>query len=402
MHTIVLGAGVTGVTTAWYLARSGADVTVLDAADAIASGTSYANAAQLSYGFVDALATPDFLGEIPGILAGRELGTEVGLDRSTIAWGLRFLLQCRAARSRATTIRMLELAHDAARLFEEMLDTVTIDFDFRRAGKTSLLADDRALRLAEREVALKRQHGSEVVLLTRRDALEIEPTLEHVHEPVAGVVYSATDTVGDARAFSRGLAEHARQCGAEFRLGVRVARLELDNGRVTGVVTADGERIDADAVVVSLGTGSRSLLAGVGIHLPIIPVRGYSVTLPIGEQPPVTSITSRRNHFVFTRLGQAMRVAGFTDFRGYETGHDERRVRQLVEVARRSAPLAADFDAAERHAWGGYRPMTPDTLPRWGKTTIAGLSLNTGHGMLGWTLAPATAAAVARQLIADD
>lgn len=401
MHTIVLGAGVTGVTAAWYLARAGADVTVVDAADAVAAGTSYANAAQLSYSFVDALATPDFLPTIPGILAGRELGAEIGLDRDTIAWGLKFLAQCRSSTARATTIRMLELANESARLFEDILNAVSFDFDFRRAGKCALLADEKAVRLARREVELKRRCGSGVALLTPDEALGVEPTLEYMHEPVAGVVYSAADTVGDARAFSRGLAGHLERQGVAFRLGVEVGGLDVSGGRVTGVVTADGDRIAADAVVVALGTGSRALLARVGLHLPIIPVRGYSVTLPIGARAPQTSITSRRNHFVFTRLGQSMRVAGFTDFRGFETGHDERRVRQLVETARKSAPLAADYEAAEAHAWGGFRPMTPDTLPRWGGTKIAGLYLNTGHGMLGWTLAPATAAAVAQELLAS-
>lgn len=402
MRTLVLGAGITGVTTAWALARAGHDVTVIDGADTVASGTSYANAAQLSYSFVDSLATPDFLPEIPGMLLGRNVGASIGFDAEMISWGLQFIAECKRSRSDRATIRLLELASSSARLLESLLDEVPLEFDYRRAGKTVLLPDAEAVRLAERQVELKRRHGSDVDVFDRKAALEIEPTLADMNEHFEGIVYSAADAVGDACAFSRALAAHLESGhGVRFRMGTTVDAFALDGLRVAGV-TAGEETIEADAVIVCLGTGSRRLVGTLGIHLPIIPVRGYSVTLPVGAKPPETSVTSLDNHFVFTRLGERMRIAGFTDFRGFDTSTDEARIRELVEVARHSAPLAAEYDAAEWNAWGGFRPMTPDSLPRVGRTVREGLFLNTGHGMLGWTLATGTAELVADAVAAGS
>ena len=385
----------TGVTTAWSLARAGHEVTVIDKADTIASGTSYANAAQLSYSFVDSLATPDFLPELPGLLFGRHAGARVGFDAEMVTWGLQFVAECRRSRSDRATIRLLELADSSARLLDTLLDEVALDFDYRDAGKTVLLPDAESVRRAEKQVELKRRYGSDVDVLDARAALAVEPTLADMSERFEGVVYSAADTVGDACAFSRALAAHLESDhGVRFAMGTEVDAFHLDGLRVAGVI-AGAETIPADAVVVCLGTGSRKLVGSLGIHLPIIPVRGYSVTLPLGARPPVTSVTSLENHFVFTRLGERMRIAGFTDFRGFDTSNDDARIRDLVKTARNSAPLAADYEAGEWNAWGGFRPMTPDSQPRVGKTRREGLYLNTGHSMLGWTLAPATASIVA-------
>ena len=395
MRTLVLGAGITGVTTAWALARAGHEVTVIDQADSIASGTSYANAAQLSYSFVDSLATPDFLPELPGMLLGRHIGARVGFDAEMLTWGLQFIAECRRTRSDKATVRLLELADQSVAMLETLLDDVSLEFDYRHAGKIVLLPSADAVRLAEKQVGFKRRYGSDVDVLDKQAALAVEPTLADMNEPFEGVVYSASDTVGDARTFSNALGAHLESTGSvSFRMGTQVDAFALDGLRVTGVVAGE-DTIAADAVVVCLGTGSRKLAATLGIHLPILPVRGYSVTLPIGPKPPATSVTSIENHFVFTRLGDRMRIAGFTDFRGFDTSNDQERIRQLVDIARHSAPLAADYEASEWNGWGGFRPMTPDSLPRVGATARQGLYLNTGHGMLGWTLAPATAAIVA-------
>ena len=395
MRTLVLGAGITGVTTAWALARAGHEVTVIDQADSIASGTSYANAAQLSYSFVDSLATPDFLPELPGMLLGRHIGARVGFDAEMLTWGLQFIAECRRTRSDKATVRLLELADQSAAMLETLLDEVPLEFDYRHAGKTVLLPSADAVRLAEKQVGFKRRYGSDVDVLDKQAALAVEPTLADMNEHFEGVVYSASDTVGDARRFSNALGAHLESTGSvSFRMGTRVDAFALDGLRVTGVIAGE-DSIAADAVVLCLGTGSRQLAATLGIHLPILPVRGYSVTLPIGAKPPATSVTSIENHFVFTRLGDRMRIAGFTDFRGFDTSHDKKRIGDLVDIARHSAPLAADYEATEWNGWGGFRPMTPDSLPRVGATARQGLYLNTGHGMLGWTLAPATAAIVA-------
>jgi D-amino-acid dehydrogenase len=401
MHVIVLGAGIAGVTTAWYLARSGCRVTVIDKASSIAAGTSHANAAQLSYSFVDSLATPEFLPRIPAMLFGRHHGAHVGLDAELVTWGLQFIAQCTPGRSARAPIRLLELANDSARLLADLLEAVPLEFDFRPAGKIVLLPDASAVRQARAGVELKRRHGSDVDVLGIEEALSVEPTLADMNDSIAGVVYSATDNVGDACRFARGLGEHLEDhYDVCFRMNTNVDAFALDRSRIAGI-RAGEEEVRADAVVVCLGTSSRRLAATLGIRLPIIPVRGYSVTLPVGSKPPVTSVTSLEHHFVYTRLGDRIRIAGFTDFRGYSTQNDGARVRDLLDIARRSAPHSADYDVTNQHAWGGFRPMTPDSLPRVGKTARPGLYLNTGHGMLGWTLAPATARRVA-DAITDD
>lgn len=402
MHVIVLGAGITGVTTAWYLARAGCRVTVMDKAGSIAAGTSHANAAQLSYSFVDSLATPEFLPRIPSMLFGRHHGAQVGLDAELVAWGLQFIAQCTPARSERATVRLLELANDSAKLLADLLEEVSLDFDYRPAGKIVLLPDDDAVQKARAEVELKRRHGSDVNVLGVDEALGVEPTLADMNDSFAGVVYSGSDTVGDACRFARGLGEHlTTNYDVRFRMNTDVDGFALDGGRIAGIRIGE-EEVRADAVVVCLGTGSRRLAATLGIRLPIIPVRGYSVTLPLGSKPPVTSVTSIEHHFVYTRLGDRVRIAGFTDFRGYTTRNDQARIRDLLDIAERSAPYAADYSATNHHAWGGFRPMTPDSLPRVGRTSRPGLYLNTGHGMLGWTLAPATARRAADAVTGRD
>ncbi len=398
MHVVVLGAGITGITTAYCLNRAGHRVTVVDQDELPAMGTTHANAAQLSFAFVDSLATPDILPALPGMLLGRDMGARVSLDPAVVGWGLRFVAASLPGTSRRSTQALADLARHSADAIGRLLDEVPIDFDYRRAGKTVLLADANAVRRARDAVELKRRLGSDVELLDRDEAVAVEPTLDVMHEPYAGALYSASDAVGDACAFTRGLAAHLGEHGdVAFRFGSRVESVEVAGGRVAGVVLA-GDYLAADAVVVALGTGSRALFAKLGITMPILPVRGYSVTLPPGPQAPDTSVTSIRNHFVFTRLGDRVRVAGFTDFVNQDTRRDEERLGDLLATAKASAPLAADYEVAEQHRWGGFRPMTPDGVPRVGRTGVDGLFANTGHGMLGWTLAAGTAERVTAEI----
>lgn len=398
MRTIVLGAGVVGVTTAYYLAKAGHRVTVIDRADSVASETSFANGGQLSYGFAEALATPAFVRKIPALLAGRNFATRIRVRPSLMPWAVRFLLQCTAGRAQANTIALLELARRSSDLMDELRQAVDPDDAFRPAGKIVLLSTDDEIRAAEKGTDAKRAHGFDVTMLSRAEAEAIEPAIGSFTGPVKAAVYSRNDGVADARRFSAGLQAHLQRVhDVSFLMRTPVHSLRLHKGSVHGVLAGDGagNEITGDAVVVCLGAWSDDLLRPHGISTGIYPVRGYSVTLPAGPAAPSASLTSLTNRFVFSRLNGGMRIAGFTDFDGFNMSGDNPRIDTLVAAARRLAPDYADYDVTDKRRWGGFRPMTPSGLPSVGRTNMDGLYLNTGHGMLGWTLAAATARSVA-------
>lgn len=398
MHVVVVGAGVIGVTTAYYLAKSGCDVTVIDRADEVAEGASYANAGQLSYSFTDALAKPEFVAQIPSLIAGLDTGSRMRIAPNLIPWGIRFLAQCTGNRSRRNTIAVLRTAMRSAQLLEELTQSVPFDFSHRTAGKLVLLASDEELRSATASSALKNQYGSDTEILSAADALRVEPALANMDGSLVGAVHSRSDEVADARLFTVRLKEWLENSGnVTFRLGVNVDRIIKAEDQFRAVVLQDGE-LEADAAVVCAGAWSRSMLRQVGVDPQTYPVRGYSVTLPLGKDAPMVSITALRQRIVFSRINGYMRIAGFADFKGFSTRDDTSRTETMIDVARSYAPLAADYAAKDCHHWGGFRPMTPDGRPRTGATRIGGLFLNTGHGMLGWTLACASGYDVARNI----
>lgn len=396
MHVVVVGAGVIGVTTAYYLSQAGCTVTVIDRATEVADGASRANGGQLSYSFTDALAKPEFITQLPSLLAGRDTGSRVRFAPAMLPWGLRFLAQCTSKRAKQNTLAVLQTAMRSARLLQSMRETLPFDFSHRSAGKLVLLSSDKSLRAAEASSQLKNEHGCETEILTASEAIKLEQSLESINTRFVGAVYSRYDEVADARLFTVRLKEWLESNAAvQFLMGYDVERLPSTKNRVRSVCVK-GQEIEADATVICAGAWSRKLLQPLGIDPHIYPVRGYSVTLPEGERSPLVSVTALQQRIVFSRINGCMRIAGFADFAGYSTRDDTQRVDALVDVARSFAPLAADYTASERHQWGGFRPMTPDGRPRTGDTRVDGLFLNTGHGMLGWTLACASGYDVAQ------
>ncbi len=400
MRVVVLGAGVVGVTTAFYLAKRGFQVTVVDRADAVASGASHANAGQLSYSFTDALAQPGMPGKLPGLVFGADPAIRLRplLDMNFVRWGMRFVRQCTEKNYRQNTTAVLQLAMRSSALMEQLRDEVEFDFAFRKAGKLVLYRSAEDLAAAEQSVLLKRGFGCQTTLLSMREAYEIEPSLENMREGYAGAVYSKDDHLGDARLFSIRLAESLQdRFGVQFRLGCEAQSLLKSNGRVSGVQLQDGV-LAADAVVVCLGAWSRTFLEAMPSGQPLIPVRGYSVTLPRGRHSPKVSISDTEQRIVFSAMNADVRIAGFADFVGFDDSADASRIGLLLDIARAIAPEAADYSAKVRHEWGGFRPMTANSRPIVGPASVPGLWLNCGHGMLGWTLACATGFDIAQQL----
>jgi D-amino-acid dehydrogenase len=399
MRVQVIGAGVAGVTTAYYLSRLGCDVTVLESSAAAGTGASFANGGQLSYSFTDSLANPRFLAALPGLLTGRDPAIKIKLDTGLLLWGSRFLRQCTSRRAKANTVAVLELAMRSAERMQELRESLPFDFSHRQAGKLVMLRNDEELAAAKAGVALKQQHGCSTTILTPGEATDIEPALADMAVRWRGAVHSDEDEVADAHAFVVELAAWLERRGeAAFRYGAAVEDIVVKAGRATAL-RIDGERYEADAVVVCLGAWSPALLRRTGVELPVYPVRGYSVTLPPGESPPAVSVTALSDRVLFSRINGRLRISGFADFLGFNDSHDPARTRALLESARRIAPRAADYSVDDVAPWGGLRPMTPDGRPRTGPTPVSGLFTNTGHGMLGWTLAAASAADLAQAVV---
>ncbi len=402
MHVVVIGAGVVGVTTAYYLAQRGCRVTVIDRAHDVAEGASHGNAAQLSYTFTDAMARPEFVAKIPGLIAGLDVGSRVRMDPALVSWGLRFLGQCTRKKWTANTLAVLQMALRSANLIAELRAAVPIEFGHRTAGKLVLLADEAARDAVVSSVELKKTNGALLRIVSADEALDIEPSLSAFNDEFVAAVYSPTDAVADSHVFTRRLSDWLRASdGIEFLLGTEVRKIRQNDGRFAAV-ELDGDEMEADAAIVCCGAWSARLLRPLREAPPIYPVRGYSVTLPAGAAPPTVSVTALRHRIVFSRLGDRVRVAGFADFDGFSTRRDVARIARMVESARSVAPHAADYEAPDQRAWGGFRPMTPDSRPRVGKTGIDGLYINTGHGILGWTLACAAAHDVALCVTGHD
>jgi len=397
MRVAVLGAGVIGVTTAYYLAERGHSVTVIDRASAVAAETSYANGGQLSYSYTDSLASPAFVLKMPSLLLGLDPAIRVRIVRNLmmVPWGIRFLSQCTTAKATANTVAVLKIALRSAELIEPLRRKLALEFDCKTVGKLILLGTKNDCEAAKKKAALKRQHGCETQVLTRDEVLTKEPSLEHTRHDFAGAVYAEHDQMGDAHAFTQGLSRWLLENrSVRLRLDEEVKHLEVKNGRLHRLVTTK-ETLKTDAAVVCLGSWSPRLLGPHGIDPMIYPVRGYSVTLPLGRYPPIMSVTNLKHRFLHSRLNDSIRITGFADFVGFDTRRDEHRLSSLLDIAQQLAPEAANYAAAKKHPWGGFRPVTPSGRPCVGPTKIDGLFLNTGHGSLGWTLACATGDAVA-------
>lgn len=396
MHVIVLGAGVIGVTTAYYLAQVGIDVTVVDRHGDVSHGTSHANGGQLSYSFTDALAKPEFFSQMPGLLLGNDPGSRLRIDAQLLGWGVRFLAQCTSRRAANNTIALLKLAMRSAELMAQLRETIPLDFSYRRAGKLILLANDKELKSAQKSRELKYANGCQTNILTPAEAAAIEPAIEDLNESFVAATYASNDGVADARQFTTGLRDHLEMSQlANFRFDSEVRALQTERHAFKAINLGD-EVIEADAIVVCAGAHSAELLRPLGIRLPIFPVRGYSVTLPTAAASPSVSITALRRRLLIARLGNTMRISGFADFVGDNTHADRERIQALLQLAESVAPSAANYTAADVKPWAADRPMTPTGLPYVGPSSIKNLYLNAGHGMLGWTLANASGDQIAR------
>jgi D-amino-acid dehydrogenase len=407
MRVIVLGAGVVGVASAWYLAADGHEVTVIDRQPAPAMETSFANGGQISVSHAEPWASPG-----APLRALKWMGREDApllwrwrADPAQWAWGLRFLRQCTAARARANIRAIVGLGLASRAALQALRRELGLEYAQLERGILHFYTDPGEFERALPQAALMREFGCERVAKTAAECIAIEPALAQSRQPIVGGTYTASDESGDARRFTELLAQAATARGVVFRLGAAVANLRCADGRVRGVQLASGEVVDAEAIVVALGSHSPLLLRPLGLALPVYPAKGYSATLllPDGVAAPTVSLTDDGHKLVVSRLGQTLRVAGTAEFNGYDTALNPVRCEAL---RRRIVEIFPSLAAVTRiDYWAGLRPATPGNVPLvddLGPRGFKGLWLNTGHGTLGWTLACGSARLLADRIAGRD
>jgi len=390
MKILILGAGVAGVASAWYFWRDGHDVTVLDRNDGVALETSFANGGQLSYSYVAPLASPSVIPKIPPWLLRRDspLRFRPELDVAQWRWILEFLGACNSRTADLTTERLLRLSFYSRDLMHELVATQSLDFDYVQNGKLVVHREREAFESAVKLMDFQRTLGCEQEALDPKRTVEVEPALEAMADRIAGAIHTPSEDAGDCYKFCNEL-KRVMTTGpnaAAYRFGIEVQRLLAAHGRLIGVETSHGV-IEADHYVLALGTNAPALLKPLGIHVPVYPLKGYSLSLPITDEraAPRISVTDFKRKVVYARLGDELRVAGMADLSGRRATIDVERVEQLVSEVRSAFPRASDF--ARLSPWSGMRPATPKGTPVLGATRHGNLWLNVGHGALGFTLA---------------
>jgi D-amino-acid dehydrogenase len=392
MHILVLGAGLVGVSSAWYLREAGYEVSVVDRQPAPAMETSFANGGQISTSHAEPWANPATPLKVLRWL-GREdspLLWRLRADAAQWAWGLRFLRECAPGRTRANIVAILRLALYSRALLKELRPALGLEYDQKECGILHFYTDEAEFAHAIPQAELMRRYGCDRVVKSAAECLAIEPSLAGSTVPIVGGTYTAEDESGDARKFATELARKAAERGVAFRFDAAIESIEAAGGKVTGVRLAGGERLSADAYVVALGSFSPLLLKPLGIGIPVYPAKGYSATVPLdsGDTAPMVSLTDDGRKIVFSRLGDRLRIAGTAEFTGYDTSLNEVRCQALVRRMGALFPSLAGRGGIE--FWAGLRPATPSNVPLIGATALPNLYLNTGHGTLGWTMACGT------------
>jgi D-amino-acid dehydrogenase len=395
MKVMVLGAGVIGVTTAWFLAKSGHDVTVLDRQPAPGMETSFANGGQISVSHAEPWANPAAPLKVLKWLAQEDAPLLFRLrpDLRQWLWGLSFLRECTPARTRHNIRQIVALGLYSRATLQALREETGIEYDQLTRGILHFYTSQKELDAALEPARVMREHGCDIEMVSAEQCIAIEPALASARHLLVGGSMTTTDESGDAHKFTQRLAALATARGVRF-VQKNILGLLKAGERIDGV-HVEGGMLTADAYVVCLGSYSPLVTRPLGIDLQIYPAKGYSATVPVKDaaQAYSVSLTDDEYKLVFSRLGERLRIAGTAELNGYDTALNEARCRALLRRTEQLFPGAGDMAHAE--FWTGLRPATPSNVPYIGATRYPNLFLNTGHGTLGWTHSCGSARALA-------
>ncbi|MES2300337.1 MAG: D-amino acid dehydrogenase [Pseudomonadota bacterium] len=387
MKIIVLGSGVIGTTSAYFLAKAGHEVTVVDRQPGAGMETSFANAGEVSPGYASPWAGPGIPMKAVKWLLMRHspLVVRPAFDPAMWRWMVQMLMNCNHKSYAINKARMVRLAEYSRDCLVQLRKDTGIGYDERSQGTLQLFRTQAQLDAAAKDIAVLEQYGVPYALLDPKGCVAAEPALARVPGKFVGGLQLPGDETGDCFKFTQNLAAMAAGLGVTFRQGVTIERLEGDGERITCVHTSAGQ-LKADAFVLALGSYSPLLLRQIGIRIPVYPIKGYSITIPIldAQGAPESTIMDESFKVAITRLGDRIRVGGTAEISGYDLALREARRETLVHSVSDLFPQGGDV--AQAQFWCGLRPMTPDGTPVIGPTPFRNLFLNTGHGTLGWTM----------------
>jgi D-amino-acid dehydrogenase len=402
MKVIVLGAGLLGVTSAYFLRQQGYEVTVVDRQASAAAETSFANGGQISVSHAEPWSNPGaplkvlkWLGKEDAPLLFR-----LRADARQWRWGLQFLRECTPARTRHNIEQIVRLGTYSRDTLQQLRRDRDIAYDERTQGILHFYTSQQEFDAAEAPAAQMRELGCDRRVISADEAVKIEPALAHIRPQLAGATYTSEDESGDANRFARELVKRCEQDGVQFLMSHTVTALRTAGGEIDHVEATDSEgrfqRLRADAYVLAMGSLSPLLAKPLGIELPIYPAKGYSVTMPVKDAAMAhqVSLTDDEFKLVFSRLGDRLRIAGTAELNGYDRDLNRVRCEAIVRRVEELFPGAGDTERAQ--FWTGLRPATPSNVPIIGRSKVGKLFLNTGHGTLGWTHACGSGKSIAR------
>ena len=411
MKVLILGSGVIGVTSAYYLAKSGFDVTVIDRQPSVGLETSFANAGQISPGYSAPWAAPGVPLKALKWLFQRHAPLALKPDWTLwqLQWTMKLLQNCTAKRYDTNKERMVRLAEYSRDCIGELRASTGIAYEGRTLGTLQVFRTQKQLDAEAKDIAVLQRLGVPFEHLDPDGCARVEPALALVKDKLLGGLRLPHDETGDCQLFTTNLALEAQKLGVKFRQGVKIDRLLSANNKISGVKisTESGldsssdvgnETLTADHYVVALGSYSRELMQGLGLHIPVYPVKGYSLTVPVinSSAAPISTVMDETYKVAITRFDNRIRVGGMAELAGYDLSLNPRRRETLEMVLNGLFPNGGDVTKAQ--FWTGLRPMTPDGTPIIGKASAVynNIWLNTGHGTLGWTMACGSA-----QVLAD-
>jgi D-amino-acid dehydrogenase len=392
MKVAVLGSGIIGTSTAWWLSQAGHEVVVVERCKGPALETSRANGGQISVSYSEPWANPHNLLKILKWLTRRDapIALRPRLDMRQWLWCAAFLRECLPRRLPPNIKAMVAMSEYSLHTLQAMRAQLGIAYDHQARGILNFYRTEADMEASQKAADLMRDYGLDRRIVTVPQILEIEPALANARAALVGGDYTPGDESGDVHLFTCALADKAREAGVEFRFNCEITRLDAEGGQLRAVelIAPDGryERLRADAYVAALGCWTPQLVRPLGVPCPVYPAKGYSATFPVldSAQAPFVSLTDSANKVVFSRLGERLRMAGMAEIGGYSRGLSAARCEQLARVARGLFAAALDFEHVDY--WSGLRPSTPSNVPLIGRTRVANLFLNTGHGTLGWTM----------------